>query len=179
MTTSLPNTAAPRRRRETRRRERGSTFAELMLATLIVSTTIVASINSLAESAEVYHFFADGPHEALMLAQEIHEAAQLLPWEVEPGTPPNWGEDVVTIWDMNEKEFSPPRSAKYDVVVSHKGWTQEVLIHVVDLDNPNTHVDPATFEGDMLVELHVKVRNGDVLVDEFRWWLSEPADSGV
>lgn len=173
MTTAL--TPVPTRRR----RERGSSFAELMLATLIVGTTIVASTTSLAESAEVYHFFADGPHEALMLAQEIHEAAQLLPWEVEPGALPAWGDEIVTIWDMHGKTFSPPRSANYDIVASHVGWKQEVLIHVVDLDDPNTHVDPTTFEGDMLVELHVKVYTGQVLVDEFRWWLSEPADPGV
>jgi hypothetical protein len=158
-----------------RRHERGSTFAELMLATLIVSTTIVASTTSLAESAEVYHFFADGPHEALMLAQEVHEAAEMLPWDAEVGTPGNFGPDVVTLWDLDGTEFSPPRSADYDVVVSHNSWTQSVSIHVVDLHDPSVHVDPDTFEGDTLAELHVRIYQGELLVDEFRWWLGDPA----
>ena len=153
---------------------RGSTFAELMLATLIVGTTVVASISSLSQSAEVYHYFAEGPHEALMLAQEIHEAAILLPWEADPGTPAAFGTEIVTIWDLDEEEYNPPRSAEYEVITSHSAWTQEIGIRTVDLENPSVEVDPEDFEGQILLELQVTVLNGNQEVGVFPWWITAP-----
>jgi len=161
-------------------RERGSSFAELMLATLIVGTTIVASISSMSESAEVYHYFSDGPHEALMLAQEIHEAAVLLPWEADPGDPAVFGPDVVTVWDLDEAEFDPPRSAEYEVILSHIAWEQHVEVRVVDMADPTVEVDPDTFEGDTLTELAVTVYQGPNVAGTFKWWITEPgADEGT
>ncbi len=145
-----------------------------MLATLIVGTTIVASISSLSGSAQVYNYFSDGPHEALMLAQEIHEAAILLPWESDPGDPSNFGPDVTTLWDLDELDFDPPRSAEYQTILSHIGWEQEVKVRVVDLQNPTVEVDPLTFEGDMLTELAVTVLKGDQDSGTYRWWIIEP-----
>jgi hypothetical protein len=159
-----------------RRPERGSSFAELMLATLIVGTTIVATVSSMSGSAEVYHYFSDGPHESLMLAQEVHEAALMLPWEAEPGAAPNFGPDVVTLWDLDGLEFDPPRSADYEVVLSHIAWSQEMAVRVVDLENPTVEVeDPATFDGDMLTELKVTIYRADQNVGDFKWWISEPS----
>lgn len=172
-----------------RRRDQGTSFAELMLASLIIGTTLVATTSSMTESAEVYHFFSDGPHEALMLAQEIHEAAVLLPWEPDDGSG-NFGPDVETIWDLHEQSYHPPRSAKHEKVKSHVTWRQEVEVRHVDMDNPSVVVDPDTFEGDTLVELRVKVEELDgqyqdpaeddpapgVVTDFgwFSWWMSEP-----
>ncbi len=164
----------PSTRRPQHARQRGSSFAELMLATLIVGTTIVASISSMSESAEVYHFFSDGPHEALMLAQEIHEAALLLPWEAPAGADANFGPDVVTLWDLDEEEFDPPRSAEYEVILSHVSWEQHVEVRVVDADDPTVEVDPDTFEGETLTELAVTVFKGSGEAGTFKWWISEP-----
>jgi len=158
------------------RRQRGSTFAELMIATLILGLTIVGSTTSLTTSATVYNYFAEGAHEALMLAQEIHEAAILLPWESDPGDPAVYGPDVVTFWDLHDEEFNPPRSAAYAVVSSHVNWTQEVEIDFVDLDNPTVVVDPDVFIGEMQVRLRVTVLQGQVEVDAFEWWMTEPED---
>lgn len=157
-----------------RRRESGATFIELMLAVLVISTTLVASTSSMRGSTEVYHYFTDGKHEALMLAQEIHEAAKLLPWNAEGVEEPGFGPDVYTLWDLEEKVYSPPRSAEYDVIVSHIGWTQKVEVRVVDMDNPDVEVDPETFEGETLVELKVTVKEGALEVDSVGWWMSEP-----
>ncbi len=104
--------------RRARSAESGATFVELMLAVLIVSTTLVASTASMNSSSEVYHYFADGKHEALMLAQEIHEAANLLPWTHAQGADPAFGPDVWDVWDLDGKTYNPPRSADYEVVVS-------------------------------------------------------------
>jgi hypothetical protein len=145
---------------------------ELMLAVLVVSTTVVASNNSLRSSVEVYHFFADGAHEALLLAQEIHEAAVLLPWEAAGEA--QFGTDVYQLDDLDGRSFSPPRSADYSVVTSHVGWTQEVEVNTVDLMDPTVEVDPATFMGATLVELKVTVKSGSLVVGDFSWWMSDP-----
>jgi hypothetical protein len=160
--------------RRARRAQAGSTFVELMLAVLVVSTTLVASTASMHGSAQVYHFFADGKHEALMLAQEIHEAAKVLPWESGGSDPYLFGEDVFNVWDLDGKTFDPPRSADYDVVVSHIGWSQSVEVMVVDMNNPDVEVDPETFEGSTLVDLKVTIKQGEEEVDVVDWWLSPP-----
>ncbi len=157
-----------------RRTESGATFVELMLAVLIISTTLVASTTSMRGSTEVYHYFTDGKHEALMLAQEIHEAAKLLPWDAEGVEEPGFGPDVYTLWDLEEKTYSPPRSAEYDVIVSHIGWTQQVEVRTVDMDHPEVEVDPETFAGETLVELKVAIKEGSLVVDSVGWWMSEP-----
>jgi len=167
--------SSPQRHSTARRRERGSTFAELMLATLVVGTTIVAAVSSLSGSAKVYDYFSDGPHEALMLAQEVHEAALMLPWQSEPGNAPNFGPDVVTLWDLDELEFDPPRSADYEVILSHIAWMQKSSVRVVDLENPTVEVDPETFDGDTLTELKVSIYRGHENLGEFKWWVSEPS----
>jgi hypothetical protein len=166
---------APKHHSTARRRERGSTFAELMLATLVVGTTIVASVSSLSGSAKVYHYFSDGPHESLMLAQEVHEAAMMLPWKVHPSNAADFGPDVTTLWDLDELVLNPPRSADYEVILSHIAWSQSAQIRVVDLENPTVEVDPDTFEGDTLTELKVAIYRGHEFLDEFKWWVSEPS----
>jgi hypothetical protein len=153
---------------------RGASFVELMLAVLVISTTVVASTASMHSSTEVYHYFADGQHEALMLAQEIHEAALLLPWDAEAGAPGQFGPDVAKLQDFDGKTFTPPRSAGYEVVVSNIDWTQEVEVNHVDLADPTVEVDPATFEGDTLTELKVTVKQGDVVKGVQSWWMTEP-----
>ncbi len=145
-----------------------------MLAVLVISTTVVGSTASLQSSTEVYHYFADGKHEALMLAQEIHEAAQLLPWTVPEGSPPLFGSAVSKLADLDGKTFSPPRSADYDVVISHIPWSQTVELHQVDLEHPEVEVDPADFDGQMQTELKVIVKKSGVEVGTFTWWLAEP-----
>jgi Tfp pilus assembly protein PilV len=160
--------------RHARRAQTGSTFVELMLAVLVVSTTLVASTASMQSTAQVYHFFADGKHEALMLAQEIHEAAKVLPWSHQNGAEPVFGDDVLDLWDLDGKTFDPPRSADYDVIVSHIGWSQSVEIKVVDMQHPEVEVDPDTFVGSTLVDLKVTVKNGEEEIDVVDWWLSPP-----
>ena len=77
--------------------------------------------------------------------------------------------------DLDGKTFDPPRSADYDVVVSHIGWSQSVEVKVVDLAHPDVEVDPETFEGSTLVDLKVTVKNGEEEVDVVDWWLSPPS----
>lgn len=157
-----------------RRRQAGTTFAELMLATLIIGTTVVGASSSLSQTATVYHFFTDGPHEALMLANEIHEAAIKLPWTAAEGAESAFGDGVVTLFDLDEQEYNPPRSASYDLIVSHPNWTQEVAVQHVDMDNPSQVVDPGSFGGETLVRLEVTIFSGEIEVDTFHWWMSEP-----
>jgi len=160
-----------------RRSIRGASFMELMLAVLVISTTVVASTASMQSSTEVYHYFADGQHEALMLAQEVHEAALLLPWDADEGAPPKFGPDVAKLMDLDGMTFTPPRSAGYEVVVSNIDWSQEVEINYVDIDNPTVVVDPETFEGPTLLELKVTVKQGETVKGVQSWWMTEPTHS--
>lgn len=176
------------RARRPDRREAGSSFAELMLATLILGTTVVGATSSLQQSATVYHYFADGPHEALMLAQEIHEAAELLPWEADWDADPEFGPSITTLWDLDQASFSPPRSANYEIVSSHLHWKQIAEIEHVDMEAPTVVVDPDEFEGETLVRLTVTIEKGLNAFDdetgeqitkdmgEFIWWMTEPEE---
>jgi hypothetical protein len=161
----------------TRRTQSGATFIELMLAVLIISTTLVASTASMHTSSEVYHYFSGGEHDALMLAQEIHEAALLLPWETEVGASAAFGTSVYDLFDLDGAYYTPPRSAEYDLVISHIGWSQTVSVKYVDLNNPDVEVDPEEFVGEKLVKLSVTIKEGDVEVDKLSWWLSRPTES--
>ena len=170
---------SPRSLRRARRSEAGASFIELMLSVVVISTSIVASTNSMGRSSEVYDYFANGKHEALMLAQEIHEAALLLPWELtaeEIAANPdgNFGPDVQVLWDLDAMAYTPPRSASYDVVISHIGWSQHVTVRVVDLNHPEIEVDPLTFDGETLTELKVVIKQQGFKVDEVSWWMTPP-----
>lgn len=109
-----------------------------------------------------------------MLAQEIHEGAMLLPWVATPGMDAQFGPDVYTLWDLDEMDFKPPRSAEYEEIVSHATWTQTVAVRHVSLEDPSTVVDPLTFEGDTLVELVVQVAQNNKEYGQFSWWMTEP-----
>ena len=157
-----------------RRSERGSSFAELMLAVLVISTTVVASHESLTGTVSAYHYFADGGHESLLLAKEIHEAALLLPWQAEDEGTAHFGPDVYSLGDLDGKTYSPPRSAGYDIVTSHIDWSQVVHVRTVSMADPTVVVDPLTFPGQTLTELTVDVKQGDRPVGTYSWWLTAP-----
>ena len=160
--------------RTERRRERGSSFAELMLAVLVISTTVVASHESLTGTVSAYHYFADGAHESLLLAKEIHEAALLLPWKVADEGDAHFGPDVHTLNDLDGQTYKPPRSAGYDIVTSHIDWSQEVHVKTVSMADPTLEVDPDLFEGPTLTELTVEVHDRNNLVGTYSWWVTEP-----
>lgn len=145
-----------------------------MLAVLVISTTVVASHSSLMGTVSAYHYFADGGHDSLLLAKEIHEAALLLPWESGTGSDASFGADVHTLFELDGKVYCPPRSAGYDIVTSHLGWSQAVDVRTVSMTNPSVEVDPSTFTGQMLTELTVVVKDGEKVVGTHSWWLSEP-----
>lgn len=163
-------------RKPRHKRQRGGTLAEVMLATLVVGTTLVATASSMSQSATVYAFFTDGPHEALMLAQEIHEASGLLPWEADVGAPATFGDDVTTLWDLDDQEYNPPRSAQYETVSSHPKWTQLAEVDFVSLDDPSQVVDPDVFGGETLVRLTVTISRLEEEMGSFEWWMTEPSD---
>ena len=145
-----------------------------MLAVLVISTTIVASHSSLMGTVATYHYFADGGHESLLLAKEIHEAALLLPWEADTGSEASFGADVHTLYELDGKVYAPPRSAGYDIVTSHLGWSQTVSVRTVSMNDPAVEVDPSTFAGQTLTELTVVVKDGEKLVGTHSWWLTDP-----
>lgn len=173
------NENLPNRRAHTPRRKRsivGATFIEVSLATVIIATAVVGAMSSMTETAKVYHYFADGPHEALMLAQEIHEGALLLPFEPVLGENDLFGTNVETVYDLDGRTYSPPRSAQYETIHSHKHWSQAVNVRLVAVDDPSVEVEnPEAYGGPTLTELTVTVF--DELNQEagaFTWWMAPP-----
>ncbi len=166
-------------RRGSRRSLSGATFAEVMLSAAIIGTTVVGAMASLQSTAEVFHYFSDGPHEALMLAQEIHEAAMLLPWE-EGGESAGFGPQISILGDFHDQTFKPPKSAEFDNIVSHKLWRQSVEVVQVDLTDPSVVIEsPESFSGDTLTELRVLIHSEDgTEMGTFSWWMTEPEDDG-
>ncbi len=165
----------PRRPVRRKRSVIGATFVEVSLATVIIATAIVGAMSSVTETAKVFHYFSDGPHEALMLAQEIHEAALLLPFEEVAGQNDLFGANVSTVYDLDDRIYSPPRSAQYEAISSHQFWKQSVEVRHVELDDPSQEVeDPASFAGEMLTELKIVIHEGDLEKGSFTWWMTPP-----
>lgn len=156
-----------------RREERGTTFADVLISTVVVSTAIVATMTTVADSARVYDYFANGPYTALLVAQEVHEAALTLPWEADPAaTEGLFGPDVFVIQDLDGKSIQPARTAEFSTITNPLNWKQQVEINEVDPNDPSI---PAYLDPDALLELEVKVFDpADTLVGTFTWWMSPP-----
>ena len=158
-----------------RREISGSSFAEVLLATVVIATTVVGAVSSMRGSVSTYHFFADGPHEALMLAQEIHEGALLLPWTPELGQKDLFGQGVDTIADLDGQSFNPSRSAQYEVIQSHADWEQNVEIRYLSLADPAVVVgEQVGSTEETLVELRVTILDPTgAEMGTFSWWMHD------
>lgn len=168
----------PKRRSRRARSTTGATFIEVSLATVIIATALVGAMSSMTETAKVYHYFSEGPHEALMLAQEIHEAALLLPFEPEVGQSDLFGSSVETVHDLDDRSYKPPRSAQYEPIGSHQHWSQHVSVRLVAVDDPSVEIsDPESFSGEALTELKVTIRDElDEEAGTFTWWMTPPEE---
>jgi hypothetical protein len=161
----------PGERFASRRATAGLTLIEVLLATLIAGTMLVAATTALTGSVKAQQVMMGDPVTAFGLAREIHSAAQLLPRTPGDGVPATTGAEVVTLDDLDDATFSPPLSARLASLTGSAGWSQEVHLEHVNLTTPGILAeDPETNAA--LLRLTVTVRQGAEVAGTYIWWLN-------
>jgi len=161
----------PGGRSPSRRATTGLTFIEVLLATLIAGTMLVAATSALTGTVQARQIMADRPVTAFSLAREIHSASQVLPRATGDGVPATIGSEVVTLDDLDGATFSPPISSRLAQIAGSIGWSQEVHLEHVDLASPGTLAADAT-SASTLLRLTVTVRQAAAVVGTYIWWLN-------
>lgn len=128
------------------------TLVEVMIATLVVGTIIVSSMQSLTLSAAARQALASEPSVALALARNVYEATLLLP------------RDGVSLDDLDGMRASPPVDVDLEPIEELESWSQDIEVAQVPLDAD----DPS---GTQINELTVEIRENDVVVGTWSWWL--------
>jgi hypothetical protein len=163
--------SGPGRRNSSCRATAGLTFIEVLFATLIAGTMLVAATSALTGAVKAQAIMAGTPITAFSLAREIHSAAQTLSRTPGDGVPATTGAEVETLDDLDGASFSPPVSARLANITAATGWSQEVDLESVELERPNTPAD-ASAGSAALLRLTIIVREGGTVAGTYVWWLN-------
>jgi len=161
----------PGRRHASCRATTGLTFIEVLFATLIAGTVLVAATSALTGAVQAQEVMVGNPITAFSLAREVHSAAQILPRTTGDGVPATAGAEIVTRDDLDGASFSPPISAALADIAAAAGWSQDVSLETVDLDTPGATA-AASAGSAALVRLTVVVRHRGVVEGTYVWWLN-------
>lgn len=161
----------PGGRPSSRRAQSGFSFIEVMLATMVVGTVLVAATSSITGSVQAKHILVGEPGIALGLAREIHSMAQTLPRGAGDGIPAAVGSEVRELDDLDGATFSPPLAATRTSLTQSAGWSQEVAIDTVTLAAPDRLATDADGRA-VLLRLTVTIREGATVVGSYTWWLN-------
>jgi len=161
----------PGERSSSRRATTGLTFVEVLLATLIAGTMLVAATSALTQTVVATQVMADVPTTAFGLGREIHSLAQVLPHTTGDGVPATMGSEVVTLDDLDGATFSPPISARLSAMADVSGWSQEVHVEHVNLTSPGILATDPT-DNAALLRLTVTVRQAKEIIGTYIWWLN-------
>jgi type II secretory pathway pseudopilin PulG len=125
------------RRTFRRLRTRGYTLIETALATIIIGTGIIATMQLMA-AGTMSNSAATELTTAINLANNIHEVAVGLPFlsTTNPGSttfkdaggPLNY----TYLWDMSGDSYSPPLDVTRNTITGYGNWTQKVTVQSVD-----------------------------------------------
>lgn len=156
---------------------RGFTLLEVLVAAVVLGTSLVAATWSMNATArtQALHELADGPADDL--AREIHELASGLPREPSGQVGAHSAADVLALDSLVGASFSPPILADGSVAEGLDGWSQHVdlEVHALSaLDTP-TDDDPAAGlppDGDKLYRLVVEIRLDGESAGVFSWWIN-------
>jgi hypothetical protein len=149
----------------------GFSFVEVLVATVLVGTALVAATAALTGAVKTKDILAGEPTTALGLAREIHGLALLLPRTAGDGVPASVPSEVVVLDDLDGATFSPPIDAGLTVRSSATGWSQAIDIARVDLASPGTLVVDDGGD-DALLRLTVTIRQGAEVEGTYTWWLN-------
>jgi type II secretory pathway pseudopilin PulG len=149
----------------------GFSFLEILVATLVVGSALVAAMSSLTAATQSQSALATGPTTALTLANEIHTLALGLPRTAGDGTPARAGGEVAVLDDLDGASFSPPIDAQRGSLAASTGWSQAVSVDPVALAAP-TVTDEDRSSSDTLLKLTVTVRQGAAAAGTYSWWIN-------
>ena len=118
-------------------RSRGFTLLETALATIIIGTGVIATMQLMAVGT-MANSAATELTTAINLANNVHEIAVGLPFAstTNPGSttfkdsggPLNYR----YLWDMNGDSYSPPLDVTRNTISGYGNWTQKVTVQSVD-----------------------------------------------
>lgn len=118
-------------------RSRGYTLIETALATIIIGTGIIATMQLMA-AGTMSNSAATELTTAINLANNVHEIAVGLPFVnsanpnsttfKDAGGPVNY----TYLWDMNGDSYSPPLDVTRNTISGYGNWTQKVTVQSVD-----------------------------------------------
>ena len=168
---ALGSGSRPGRRAISCRASSGFSFIEILVATLIVGSALVAAMSSLTAATQSQSALATGPTTALTLANEIHTLALGLPRTAGDGSPAHVGDDVAVLDDLDGASFSPPIDSRRGSLTSSTGWSQVVRVDPVALSAP-TVTDEDRSSSDTLLKLTVTVRQGADAAGTYSWWIN-------
>jgi prepilin-type N-terminal cleavage/methylation domain-containing protein len=168
---ALGSGSRPGRRAISCRASSGFSFIEILVATLIVGSALVAAMGALTSATQSQSALATGPTTALTLANEIHTLALALPRAAGDGTPAHAGGEVAVLDDLDGASFSPPIDARRGSLSSSTGWSQAVRVDPVALAAP-TVADDDRSSSDTLLKLTVTVRQGADAAGTYSWWIN-------
>ena len=149
----------------------GFSFVEILVATLIVGSALVAAMSSLTVAAQSQSALATEPTTALTLANEIHTLAVGLSRAEGDGSPAHTGDEIAVLDDLDGASFSPPIDARRSSLAASTGWSQAVSIDPVALAVPAT-ADAGRDSADTLLKLTVTVRQGASPAGTYSWWIN-------
>ena len=149
----------------------GFTFIEVLLATVILGTMLVAASTSISGTVQAQSIMSGEPVTALGFAREIHSLALVLPHTAGDGTPATTGSEVAVLDDLDGAQFTPPIDAAKQTLTAYVGWSQQVLIESVDLASPDQLAASPGAAGTLL-RLTVTVRQGGSVVGTYVWWIN-------
>ncbi|HRQ71974.1 MAG TPA: prepilin-type N-terminal cleavage/methylation domain-containing protein [Phycisphaerales bacterium] len=129
-------------------RQRGFSLVEVVVAILVLSALLAASLNTVAASASMQRHAADRAR-ARVLALDLLNEARRHPYDdpiAGSGTGPGPGEINGTrslfndVDDFNGWSASPPQRTDGSVIPGFEGWTRACTVEYVSLANPATTV---------------------------------------
>jgi hypothetical protein len=169
MSTTTNTTAA--------RRQAGFTFAEVLMATVIVGFAVISSSWALAGAVSTKHELKETPFTASQLAKEIYECAEAIPREPTGTVAVTSGGAVTALDNLIGATFSPPILADGSTLTEMADWTQTVDLEVYALDDLTTPTGEDAWLGlsehaERMFKLTVTIQKDGADVDSFHWWIT-------
>jgi hypothetical protein len=145
-------------------------MVEVLVATLVAGIALSAVATAIGQAAILKQTQDENPSQAIMLATTIHTLAMQLPRETWDGSPATSGATLETLGDLTGAVFSPPIDLKRATRTALAGWSQEVSLREVGIDDPTTDA-AVSGETQTLWEVSVTIKQGSEIEGSYVWWV--------